>query len=170
MACFFWQSRINGWQGSFASELAIGRKQAFAGKCFINSAVRPWSTKKACLLRKNSFPTKIGLGILYQWLIYYKFYALHSLPLTTNPAKGTELPSEPIRERNELLTFEGLKALIERKQDPIRGSFSRRLHIISLHTIEPSHISTKPMPVETSANVYKKTLKTALNYLKNHPI
>ena len=39
--------------------------------------------------------------------------------MSSNPVKGTELPPEPIREREEFPIFAELSLLIERLQEPV---------------------------------------------------
>lgn len=59
--------------------------------------------------------------------------------MSSNPAKGTDLPPKPIRERKELPTFEGLKLLIERLQEPI----SAVVWLVAVSFVRPSELEFK---------------------------
>lgn len=75
---------------------------------------------------------KWGLSSIFVAAIKYGY-------MSFNPAQGTELPPEPIRERKEFPTFAELSLLIERLQEPI----STAVWLVAVSSVRPNELAFK---------------------------
>lgn len=75
---------------------------------------------------------KWGLSSIFVAAIKYGY-------MSSNPATGTDLPPEPIRERKEFPTFAELSLLIERLEEPI----STAVWLVAVSSVRPNELAFK---------------------------
>ena len=115
------------------------------------------SEGKAVQTLKN---LKWGLSSIFVAAMKYGY-------MTSNPAKGTDLPPEPIKERKQLPSYDQLGLLIEKLKDPI----STAVWLVAVGCIRPEELAFKWIdldPVKRELWVVRAVNKGKLHTPKYH--
>ena len=137
------------------SEISIEAVQAFINQKAIEG--------KAVQTLKNF---KWGLSSIFVAAIKYGY-------ISSNPARGADLPPEPVKERLELPTGDQLVALIERLEDPI----GEAVWLVSINCVRPEELAFKWIDLDAKKRdlwvvraVNRGKLHTPKYHRSNRPI
>jgi len=137
------------------SEISIEAVQAFINQKAIEG--------KAVQTLKNF---KWGLSSIFVAAIKYGY-------ISSNPARGADLPPEPVKERLELPTGDQLVALIERLEDPI----GEAVWLVSISCVRPEELAFKWIDLDAKKRdlwvvraVNRGKLHTPKYHRSNRPI
>jgi site-specific recombinase XerC/predicted DNA-binding transcriptional regulator AlpA len=137
------------------SEISIEAVQAFINQKAIEG--------KAVQTLKNF---KWGLSAIFVAAIKYGY-------ISSNPARGVDLPPEPVKERLELPTGDQLLALIERLEDPI----GEPVWLVSISCVRPEELAFKWIDLDAKKRdlwvvraVNRGKLHTPKYHRSNRPI
>jgi integrase len=141
--------------GMQLSEISIEAVQAFINQKAIEG--------KAVQTLKNF---KWGLSSIFVATIKYGY-------ITSNPARGVDLPPEPVKERKVLPTGNQLNRLIQRLEDPI----SEAVWLVSISCVRPEELAFKWIDLDAKKRdlwvvraVNRGKLHTPKYHRSNRPI